>query len=86
MEKELPMIKVYTLEGTYLQWMDFSALNMSNEELEKFLHKDCQLFFDEGYIFGSEGNGFERMNIACPTVMMLEGLERLKTELKKRGY
>jgi len=85
-EKELPMIKVYTLEGTYLQWMDFSALNMSNEELEKFLHKDCQLFFDEGYIFGSEGNGFERMNIACPTVMMLEGLERLKTELKKRGY
>lgn len=85
MAKELPMIKVYELEGTYLQWMDFRALGMSNEDLETFLHKDCQLFFDEGYVFGPEGNGFERMNIACPTEMMLDGLKRLKAELDKRG-
>lgn len=86
MAQNFPQIKVFDLEGTYLQWMDFCALNMSIEELETFLHKDCELFFDEGYVFGDEGKLYERMNIACPTEVMLEGLERLKkTYQKKEG-
>jgi bifunctional pyridoxal-dependent enzyme with beta-cystathionase and maltose regulon repressor activities len=45
---------------------------------------EAQLFFDEGYIFGEGGRGFERWNIACPTRYIREGLERLKTTLKKQ--
>ncbi len=81
-EENIPVIKVYDLEGTYLQWMDFSGLGISNEELEKLMHEEAMLFFDEGYLFGEEGNGYQRMNIACPTKVMMEGLERLRETLK----
>lgn len=81
-EENIPKIKVFDLEGTYLQWMDFSKLGLDKYELEKFMHLEAQVFFDEGYIFGEEGNGFERMNIACPTSVMMEGLERLSNSIK----
>lgn len=83
MEENLPQIKVYDMEGTYLVWMDFNALGLDKDELEEFLHMEAQVFFDEGYIFGEEGNGFERMNIACPTKTLMEGLERLSNSIKK---
>lgn len=78
MEKHIPEVKVYDLEGTYLQWMDLNALGMDKYELERVMHMEAMVFFDEGYVFGEEGNGFECMNIACPTRVMMEGLERLK--------
>ena len=43
------------LEGTYLQWMDFRALRLNIHALEKLMHFDAEVFFDEGYIFGEEG-------------------------------
>jgi cystathionine beta-lyase len=77
-EENIPKIKVYDLEGTYLQWMDFRALGLNKKELEAFNQKKAQLFFDEGYMFGDEGTGFERMNLACPTKVLMEALKRLK--------
>lgn len=74
----LPQIKVIPLEGTYLQWLDCRALGMSGKELETFMQEKAELFFDEGYIFGEEGDGFERWNLACPTRYIQEGLERLR--------
>lgn len=74
----LPQIKVIPLEGTYLQWLDCRALGMSGKELESFMQEKAELFFDEGYIFGEEGDGFERWNLACPTKYIQEGLERLR--------
>ncbi|MPN13019.1 Cystathionine beta-lyase PatB [bioreactor metagenome] len=76
-KEQIPEIKVYPLEGTYLQWLDLRAFGLNNEELEKAMIEDCELFFDEGYIFGEAGTGFERINIACPTDVLLEGLRRL---------
>jgi len=81
-EENIPVIKVYDLEGTYLQWMDFNGLGLNKDELEKLMHEEAVLFFDEGYLFGEEGNGYERMNIACPTKVMMDGLIRLKETLK----
>lgn len=81
--KEFPKIKVYNLEGTYLLWMDFSELGIEYMELAKILREDASLFFDDGYIFGDQGAGYERWNLACPTKYINEGLERLKTALNK---
>lgn len=81
--ENLPEVKVYDLEGTYLQWMDFSAYGLDKDELERVMHMEAKVFFDEGYIFGEEGNGFERMNIACPTHVMMAALERIKNVFKK---
>ena len=80
-EENIPEIKVFPLEGTYLQWMDFNGLGLDKDELEKLLHEEAFVFFDEGYVFGEEGNAYERMNIACPTKVMMDGLVRLKETL-----
>ncbi len=81
--ENIPLIKVFDLEGTYLQWMDFKGLGLNQHELEKFMHFEAQVFCDEGYIFGEEGAGFERMNLACPTIVLLEALERLAAAVRK---
>lgn len=79
--EHLPMIKVYPLEGTYLMWLDCRALGLSNEELENLMLKH-DLYLDEGYLFGEEGSGFERWNIACPKQELLAGLERFKAAIE----
>lgn len=83
LNREFPQIQVYKLEGTYLLWMDFSALGIHHLELEKILKGEAHVFFDEGYIFGAAGEGFERWNLACPTRYVEEALERLKNVLTK---
>lgn len=76
MNKNHPEVKVSKHEGTYLLWLDFSALGVSKEELEKnnILH---DVFLDEGYIFGTGGECFERINLAAPTKYIKELLTRI---------
>ena len=75
---------VFDLEGTYLQWVYMRALGMDKDQLERFIIDECALFLDEGYIFGEVGEGFERFNIACPTEVLMKGLERLVKAVKAR--
>jgi len=82
--EKLPEVRVYPLEGTYLVWMDFRPLGIDALELERILHMEAMVFFDEGYVFGRrEGAGFERMNIACPKKVMMDGLERMVSALRR---
>jgi len=81
MKKEFPMVRITPLEGTYLLWMDFNAMNIDCMELAWVLREKAQMFFDDGYIFGDSGRGFERWNLACPTRYIAEGLARMKTAL-----
>lgn len=81
MEKYHPEIIVSPLEGTYLQWMDLSPLGLGPKELEKMLQDDAKVYLNQGYLFGKEGEGCVRMNIACPTQIMKEGLERLSNAI-----
>lgn len=83
MKVHFPEISVFELEGTYLQWMDFRGLGLEYHQLEVFLQEKAWLFFDEGSLFGKAGEGFERMNIACPTRALREALERLDTAWKQ---
>ncbi len=75
--ERLPAVTVFDLEGTYLQWMDFRALGRSAEELQTLHEQQAMVFFDEGTIFGEEGAGFERMNLAAPEATVQQALERL---------
>lgn len=76
-EKNYQDIKAPKIEGTYLQWIDFRSLGMDYEKLEDFMINKAELFLDEGYIFGENGRGFERINLAAPTEVIEEALERL---------
>ncbi|MBQ2617487.1 MAG: pyridoxal phosphate-dependent aminotransferase [Synergistaceae bacterium] len=82
MAREFPAVKVYDLEGTYLLWMDFNDLGLDYRELERINHEEARLFFDEGYVFGKQGEGFERWNLACPSRYIHEALERMKSAYK----
>jgi len=84
MAEHHPKIHVYDLEGTYLQWLDFRSLGMDKDELEKMLHEEALVFLDEGYFFGKEGTGFERINLACPRSVLEGALNRITDALKKR--
>ncbi|MGF6905922.1 MalY/PatB family protein [Fusobacterium sp. PH5-44] len=82
-DEKFPKIKTRLIEGTYLQWIDFNCLEMTNDELERFMHMDAQFFTDEGYVFGQEGSGYERINLAVPTWVLARELERLEKALVK---
>jgi aminotransferase/cystathionine beta-lyase len=82
--KHLPQVGVFPLEGTYLQWLDFRAFKLEARELEQFMVQEAEWFTDEGVMFGPEGEGFERINLACPTVIIEEALERLYKALSAR--
>ncbi len=83
LESRHPELKVYLSEGTYLQWLDFNGLGMDNDKLEEFMHMDAQFITDEGYVFGDEGNGYERINLAVPTWVLQRELDRLDSALNK---
>lgn len=81
-QERLPEIKVVPLEGTYLLWLDCTALGKTAEELEELMVQKAQLFLDEGYLFGDEGKGFERVNLACPQWVLKDALERLEQAVR----
>lgn len=72
----LSQFPVGRLEGTYLVWMDCSSLHQSSEELEQNLMKEARLWLNAGTMYGAEGEGFMRWNIACPRSVLEEGLKR----------
>lgn len=75
--ERMPEVVVHDLEGTYLQWMDFRALGLTAAELQRVHEQEALVFFDEGAMFGPEGEGFERMNLAAPRHTVEAALERL---------
>ncbi|WP_026676281.1 MalY/PatB family protein [Fictibacillus gelatini] len=81
-ESHMSEIKVIKPEGTYLVWLDCRALGMGAKELERFMQKEAKVAFDEGYIFGKEGEGFTRVNIACPRSLLEEALKRIEKAIK----
>lgn len=84
MEERLPKIRTAKLQGTYLQWMDLRAFGWTPERQEEIM-TEADLFFDEGIMFGPEGGGFERMNLACPKSVLLDALSRLEKAVRKNA-
>ncbi len=76
--QHLPQIDVVEPQGTYLVWLDCRRLGLDKPALERLMLHEARVFLDEGYIFGPEGEGFERINIACPRSILAEALERIK--------
>lgn len=84
MKENFPKINVIELEGTYLQWIDCRGLGLTYKELEEFMIKEAYIFGDEGYVFGQVGEGFERINLACPTKVLQDALNRFYEAWVKR--
>ncbi len=77
-EERIPEIRMIRPEGTYLVWLDCSELNLNDKDLKDFMINDAGLGFNDGRMFGTGGDGFMRMNIACPRQIILDALIRLE--------
>ncbi|MDR2231909.1 MAG: pyridoxal phosphate-dependent aminotransferase [Tannerella sp.] len=76
--KELPFIYVVPLEATYLVWLDFSAVGQSSRTIADNLMDNGRLWVNRGSMYGSGGEGFIRLNIACPRALLEQGLNKIK--------
>lgn len=80
--ERLPGVKLIEPQGTYLVWLDLRELGMTPEQQDNFFVNTAGLWLDTGTMFGEEGAGFERINIACPRTTLTEALERLEKAIK----
>lgn len=80
-KQNLPDFPITILEGTYLAWMDCSCLGMTSEHLEKELLSKAKLWINAGTMYGPEGEGFMRWNLACPRINVEDGLRRFHSYL-----
>lgn len=77
-KERIPKLKFNDPEGTYFLWLDCRELGFSKAELERFMLQKAKLWFNQGHIFGTEGVGFVRMNIACQRKTVEEAMRRLE--------
>lgn len=82
LQTRLPEVKLIEPEGTYLIWLDFSSLGLTEEEREELLTKKAGIWLDSGAIFGTAGEGFERINIACPRSILKDALKRMERAVR----
>ncbi|MCM1228172.1 MAG: pyridoxal phosphate-dependent aminotransferase [Clostridium sp.] len=79
--ENLPDVNMVDTEGTYLVWLDFRKTGLSAEELDRRIIHNAKLWLDSGKIFGKCGEGFQRINAACPRSILKEALERIKNAI-----
>lgn len=77
--EKIPRIKVARPEGTYLMWLDCRGLGLDSRALDAFMREKAGIWLDDGPMFGPGGEGFQRMNVACPRSTLSQALERIKT-------
>jgi cystathionine beta-lyase len=81
-KERIPRIKVIRPQGTYLLWLDCRGLGLGDKELQRFMREKARVGFDDGFMFGEGGSGFQRMNIACPRSILREALGRIEKAVK----
>lgn len=82
LNERLPMLKLVEPQGTYLIWIDFRGLGLTESEREDLIVNKAKLWLDTGSMFGVDGKGYERINIACPRSILKKALEQLEGAIK----
>jgi cystathionine beta-lyase len=81
----IPQINMMKPEGTYLMWLDCRALGLKNDELVAFFANEAGVSMNGGTFFGPEGDGFVRMNIACPHATVCQAMKQIRSAVEKRA-
>lgn len=82
--KRLPEIRPFRPEATYLVWMDCTAISQDPADLKKLMFDEARVAFTEGSVFGKQGEGYLRVNVACPRSTLAEALERFAAAVEAR--
>ncbi len=82
LKTHLPNVRLIEPEGTYLVWLDFSALGLSDTAIKQKMLYEAKVWLDDGLMFGQAGQGFQRINIACPRTILEQALGQIATAFK----
>ncbi len=77
-KENLKGVKLVPMEATYLAWIDFNGTGLSPDEIQDRIRNKARLWLNNGIFFGNNGEGFQRLNLACPRCILVEALNRLK--------
>lgn len=83
LKERIPAIRMVESQGTYLVWLDCTGLGLDDDTLNKLILEKAGLWLDHGSMFGEEGEGFQRINIACPRSVLQKALEQLEKAIKE---
>lgn len=83
LREKLPDIALIEPEGTYLVWLDLRKLGLTEQQQRQLIVQDAKLWLDTGTLFGQGGEGFERINIACPRTTIEQAMQRLEHAVYK---
>lgn len=83
LREKLPDIALIEPEGTYLVWLDLRKLGLTEQQQRQLIVQDAKLWLDTGTLFGQGGEGFERINIACPRTTIKQAMQRLEHAVHK---
>jgi len=83
--ERIPRVRPVKPEGTYLLWLDCRGLGMDAKALRKFFNEEAKVGLNDGVTFGPGGEGFQRMNLACPRALLEEGLRRIEKAVNALG-
>jgi cystathionine beta-lyase len=84
LRQHMPLIKLTKSEGTYLLWLDCRAMGLNDQQLKQFFVQQAGVGLSPGIIFGEQGSGFMRMNIAAPRSVITEALEKIASAERSR--
>ncbi len=84
-DANIPQISFVKPEATYLLWLNFKKLNMTDTELNNFLINKAGIGLNTGSVFGKNGSGYMRMNVACTRKTLETALEQLKNAFYQVG-
>ncbi|MDH6306432.1 cystathionine beta-lyase [Parabacteroides sp. PF5-5] len=84
MAENIPQIKVYKPQASFLVWLDCRELGLSRKELVSLFVNDAGLALNDGAMFGSGGEGYMRMNVGCPRAVLERSLPALKEAIRHR--
>jgi cysteine-S-conjugate beta-lyase len=85
-KNHLPNVKVIKPDGTYLVWIDCTAISDKPQELKQLMFDKAGVAFSEGSVFGKQGAGYLRINIACPRSILAEALERFALAVNSTAH
>lgn len=81
----MPKARFFKAEGTYLIWIDVKGYGYTNEQVTQMLIDEADVLIEDGKMFGKEGDGYIRLNVACPRILLEEGLRRIARTLEHPG-
>ena len=84
LKEQIPTIKMIRPQASYLIFLDCRELGLNREELNRLFVEDAHLALNEGTTFGKEGEGFMRLNIACPRATLEQALKQLTQAVNNR--